>query len=70
MTAPTDEPTILSGLMELEEAAFQRGLAVARGDDVTARLYHRAGLDAIGRILDLAGETPAAVSPRLNAVSE
>jgi hypothetical protein len=61
--APRDEPTVFSTLMELEEASFRRGQAVARGDDVSAREHYRQALDAIGRILVMTGQAPAKAAP-------
>lgn len=57
---PDDQP-VFSVLMEFEEATFRRGLAVARGDEVSAAEHYRKGLDALGRILKMVDGAPNVV---------
>lgn len=63
-----DPPTLISLLMEFQEAAMQQGLAVGRGDQPAAARHHREGLAVLDRILTMTGERQA--RPTLNAVPE
>lgn len=47
----TDEPSLITDLMDLIEAAFQQGRAVERVDQPAAMKAHRASLAALARVL-------------------
>ena len=50
------EPTLLSDLFELIDAAIQQGRAIERVDEVAAGAAYRKELAALGRILQRVGE--------------
>lgn len=54
--AMTDQPTVTSKALELQEAAIRQGQALARGEQQAAAHYHSKGLLIIGEIRKMAGE--------------
>lgn len=51
-----DQPTLMTDLFDLIEAAIQQGRAIERVDHVAARVAHANQLASLGRVLVWIGE--------------